>query len=252
MNCAEVSALSPLFLSGEIDPARARDFAAHLETCVSCAASIEERRLLDRQVRAEILAEELPCANLEARIREQLAVGTGARRPMRWLAAAAMAAILLGAGYYFWPVRTAKVVSDAALDHRLEIVQRQSRRWTSDSRGIEVLAQRESVPASALAALAPPGYRLERARLCILNRQLFLHLVYADAVRGREVSVFLTGGNRQRLTGHLETASGRRVYASDIHQEHVACFETPQMTAMFVADAQGQALALARFAAGVL
>ncbi len=44
-------------------------------------------------------------------------------------------------------------------------------------------------PASAIAALGTTGYRLERARLCFLKKQIFLHLVYTKD--GSQFSVYL-------------------------------------------------------------
>lgn len=259
MNCAEVAALSPLYLSNELDPARAEEFSTHLETCASCAAFIQDQRLLDSRVRAEILAEDVSCPGLEVRIREQLASTPTARARGAWIlrlaVAASLSAVLLGAGAYLLSFRTSKLVSDAAIDHHREIVERQPRRWISDSSGIKALASREAVPASALAALAPTGFQLKGARLCLLGGQPFLHLVYATQGGGQhqEISIFLRGADNHRLGGRkLEIVNGRRIYASDVAQEQVACFQTAQLIAMFVADDPGQALSLARFAATVL
>jgi hypothetical protein len=92
------------------------------------------------------------------------------------------------------------------------------------------------VPASSVTALGTTGYRLERARLCFLKKQIFLHLVYTKD--GSEYSVYL------RPPSGLFNDSVRG-------EETLAYFETDRVTAVFVSHG-ADALAFARAGARVL
>ena len=110
------------------------------------------------------------------------------------------------------------------------------RRWLSDVNAIQSLAQKQGVPASAISALATTGYRLERARLCFLKKQIFLHLVYTKD--GSEYSVY------------LRPPSG--LFEGSVRGEGpLAYFETNRVTAVFVGHG-ADAMAFARAGARVL
>ena len=66
----------------------------------------------------------------------------------------------------------------AAHDHEQEIVKGEPHSWTRDLAGIGLLAQSQDIPESAITALGSVGYRLERGRVCLLEGQSYLHLVY--------------------------------------------------------------------------
>jgi hypothetical protein len=128
---------------------------------------------------------------------------------------------------FFWP-RTPPVCVAAAQDHEHEIVRSEPRRWLTDLSAIEALAEKQGVPAAAIPALGNSGYRLERARLCFLNKQIFLHLVYTKD--GEQFSVYL-----RPLTQEASFSDSVR------GSEGLAYFQTKHVTAVFVsqtADAQ--------------
>src|SRR5271165_4481067 len=144
---------------------------------------------LDQRVRASVLSEELNTAPLERSIRERM------QRPRvpRWAIAAAAAIALMAVGGLayreFFSPPTPPVCAAAAHDHNHEVANGLPREWLSDGPAIQSLAAQQDIPAEAITALGATGYRLERARLCFLKRQIFLHLVYT---KGDEVfSVYL-------------------------------------------------------------
>jgi len=238
MTCKDVAALSPLYLSGELDSSCAAEFEGHLEACANCAREIRELKEMDARLRGAILAEPLETYGLDRWVRENVA------RRGYWRgvsSAASIAAALLIAGiFYRVSLSAAKVYTDAAMDHRREVVERQARRWISDGAAIEAMALGQGVATSAIHAPESGGYRLERAKLCRLNGRIFLHLVYTDA--GRECSIFL----RQR---EGEPVSGP-VNAGDRQGEHLAAFRTKALTAVVVTEqSRDVALQLARIAA---
>jgi hypothetical protein len=175
---------------------------------------------LDQCVRASILAEEMDTSRVAAAVRNQI------RRPRRvalWaLAAAAAAGIALAA--FLWP-QIPPICVAAAQDHEREIVHGEPRRWLTDLSAIDSLAEKQGVPASAIAALGTTGYRLERGRLCFLKKQIFLHLVYTKD--GSQYSVY------------LRPRSDEASFSSSVRGgANLAYFETNHVTAVFVSHAR--------------
>jgi hypothetical protein len=145
---------------------------------------------MDARLR-EALGAELPDASrIERAVRRRIS----GERSRRWAIAAA-AVVLLAAVLGYRMLRTERLFIEAAIDHRLEVTDHQPRHWRSDPAEIAKLAARYQLPDPA--ALAPEGYRLEHAKMCGLDGQPALHLVYTNG--GGEVSLFVraqTGGSR--------------------------------------------------------
>ncbi|MGH9559319.1 MAG: anti-sigma factor family protein [Bryobacteraceae bacterium] len=241
MTCSEIAALSPLYLSGELDTPRAAGFAAHLETCPACATEIEREIETDRRLREVFLAAETNTGELDRRIRARLR----SHRTAWTIGGIAAAIALLIGGFAYRDVFAPPlpIYADAAADHRLEVVERQPRLWRSQANDIDALAAREGIAPPVEELLAPAGYRLDRARLCRIAGRVFLHLVYSNG--DREISLFL----RQR-----DDASGiAGTHSADSGAEHMASFATSRVTAILVTEQSGaSAQYLARFAAMAL
>src|SRR5580698_1927632 len=192
---------------------------------------------LDERLRAAVLAEQIDTSSLERSIRKRI------RRPRvaLWLAGvAACIAILIAA---FFRPQTPPLCVAAAEDHRREIVEGEARPWLTDLAAIESLAEKQGVPRSAIAALGTTGYRLERARLCFLKKQIFLHLVYTRD--GGEFSVSLRPRGGEPL--------GNSVQQAEIGLDNLAYFQLHGLTAVFVAHQPGpDVVAFARAGATVL
>ena len=184
---------------------------------------------LDQRLRASILAEEVDTSRVVAAVRNQT------RKPRRvaLLALAAVAASIALAAF-LWPQMPPICVA-ATQDHEREIVKGEPRRWLTDLSSIDALAEKQGVPASAIAALGTTGYRLERTRLCFLKKQIFVHLVYTKD--GSQYSVYL----RPRTD---EASFSNSVRGA----EDLAYFETNHVTAVFVSHG-ANALAFARASA---
>ena len=193
---------------------------------------------LDQRVRDAVLAEPLDTTPLERCIRERI------RRPLwpRWaVAIAAGVAIMIAGGLAYRALfhpETPPLCVAAAQDHRREIVNGEPRRWLTNLSDIQTLAEKQGVAGSAIAALETTGYRLERARLCFLKRQIFLHLVYTKD--GEELSVYLRPrGSDSPFDGEVREAS--------VDLENLAYFQTARMTAVFVDErSRAQAATFAR------
>jgi len=198
---------------------------------------------LDQRVRESILSEEIDATSLERSIRARL------RRPgmPRWLFAAAAGIVLaIGGGLVyrgFFKPQTPPICLAAVQDHEREVLRSEPRRWLSGLSAIESLAEKQGIPASAVAALNTTGYNLERGRLCFLNRQIFLHLVFTR--NGDALSVYLKRrGSDSPFDGSVRQAS--------VGPEDLAYFQTDRLTVVFVDAWRGQAVAFARAGAKVL
>lgn len=196
---------------------------------------------LDQRVRESILAEESDTSRVAAAVREQIATRR-VRVPGWAVAAAGVVAMIAASTLSYRAFRSEQtppaICTAAAQDHQREIVEGEPRQWLTDVSAIQSLAQKQGVPASAIAALGTTGYRLERGRLCFLERQIFLHLVYTKG--DGEYSVY------------LRSPSG--LFHSSVQgASHLAYFETSRVTAVFVSDASsGDALDFARAGEKVL
>jgi hypothetical protein len=219
-----------------------------------------EDRELDARLRREFLAQDFDgggAAALERRIHERIAARERTVRAARRIGLAASgAAVLLGAGLFYratvggvLPWGGAHLLAAAEQDHYREVVERQPRRWISNVTEAGQLASRHALPASLITSVVPPGAHFEGARLCFLNGQLFLHLVYS-----REVPSSGAPGGKTEFSVFLRKAGSLHGLAQEtsINGEHVAGVGKDRMVAMFVTAQPGEALSLARFAAAVL
>ncbi len=261
MNCSDIAQLTPLYLALELDRERAGAFDAHLKSCPSCMQELERQARLDAELREAVAWEPVDAGSVERRVRERIAAeaGVGARRsplPRRWVVAAigvAAALLLVAAGYRgLLGPRVAPVYADAALDHRLEVVQKAPRPWKVDASEVAALAETQGIPMSVPVALGSGAYRLERAKLCFLDGRIFLHLVYSDGTQ--EFSVYLRQRGAESLPGRArETDNGRVLHTSNSGNEHVASLQTDHLTVVVVTEqSPDAALRLARFAATAL
>jgi anti-sigma factor RsiW len=236
MNCREIAELTPLYLSGELDGSKRALMHGHLAECRSCSDEMERQAAIDAQLR-DSLGSELPDATaVEGRVRDRIRM----ERSRRWIvgtaaAAGVLIAVVLGAR----AGRPERLYTDAALDHRLEVMEHQPRRWRTDPAEIEKLTARYPLP--NVAALAPAGYSLEHAKMCGLEGQPALHLVYTNGVQ--EVSIF--------VRGRVGTATA--IHAVRLGSEHLAGFQTDRLEAVVATSGSSEeCLKFARSAAAVL
>jgi anti-sigma factor RsiW len=246
MNCSEISKFSPLYLAGELEAARADTFLAHLRVCHACKRELEQQTAYDELLRTTVLAEHIDTWSVDQRVQADIRAGRQYSR--RWIfAVAGIAAVLLLAVGYRAIVssRTKPIYAAAARDHRMEIVDRQPRKWSTDRPLIEALANRVGLSGSVVASFAPAGYHLAQGRLCLLDGRVFLHLVYAgDSNAGSDFSLFLR---------RSDDAAAWGIYAGTFAAEHVAGFRHGSLSAVIVTEQPGDSvLRLAKFAETVL
>jgi hypothetical protein len=189
-------------------------------------------------VRAALLAGTEDPGITAARVRRRIAVGEAQRRLLT--VGLVAASVILTAGFFLYYLVIAHgapaVMTAAAQDHRREVIGKAVKKWRSVAGEIDALAAQQGIPANTVALLAAAGYRLDRARLCKLDGNIFMHLVYSDGTH--EMSVFLrpSQGNRAPLR------------VSDLGAEHVVAVQSASMTVVCVAEESGAAMNLAKSA----
>lgn len=250
MNCGEINQLAAPYLSGELDPARRAACAAHLNGCRACAADIEQQREIDARLRAGVLAEDLDCRILEQKVRSRIASDLAPWARVLLLASGLAAVLMLGGLVYRTAARPARVYQEAALDHRREIVERQSRPWLTQPASLQAVARSLGLPPDSVLALGHGAYRLEKGKICRLDGRLFLHLVYTDG--SQEFSVYLREGEHLSAAPR-ETANGKPLFLIASGADYLAALESGPVTALFVGRPSAEAaLSLARSAAPLL
>jgi anti-sigma factor RsiW len=242
MNCREIEDIAPLYLSGELSQNEQKMFEAHLSACRSCTAEIRQQVALDARIRGSFAADLPEGTALERTVRARVR-----RERVRRFAigAVAAAALLVGAVLGYRALRPERLYLDAALDHRVEVMEHQQRRWRTDPADIEKAAQRyELSDAAALAgSLAPQGYRLEHAKVCGIDGKPALHLVYTDG--NHEFSVYV-----RHAAG---ITKGNAIRTVSVGAEHLAGFRGNHLEAVIATTGtSGECLQWAKFAQAVL
>ncbi|HEY3827040.1 MAG TPA: anti-sigma factor [Bryobacteraceae bacterium] len=248
MNCSEILKLAPLYLSGELGQKQTRAFSAHLQACAACQRELRQQAEFDELLRTGVLAERVDSSSVDRRIRTNIEAARLSSRRRIFAAAGIAAALLAGlVGYMgFISTRTKPVYAAAARDHRMEIVDKQPRKWLTDYASIRQLAAGAGLSGPPAADFVPVGYRLAQGRLCFLNGHIFLHLVYANDTGN--FSLFL-----RRADGAPSGVSAWGIHTGTFAAEHVAGFQRGPLTALVVTEQPGDsARRLARIAETVL
>jgi anti-sigma factor RsiW len=254
MNCREISELLPLHLCGDLGSECAADFAAHLAACPECAQTVKREQYYDARLRQIVLSDSTDAEPLSRRVHERIAAEPVAlirqrpnsRSARRFAAvavgiAAAFVLVVLGNRGLLGP-QVGHVYAAAILDHRLEVVDNQPRQWLTDPERIAALAGRQGITPSAIVALAQQGYHLDRAKVCVLGGQAFLHLVYSNV--SQEFSVYLRRQDVGELPGVARaSANGKSFYTCAFDSGYVASFQKSHLAVMVVSTESAAAAA---------
>jgi anti-sigma factor RsiW len=245
MNCSDITTLTPLYLAGELDSARADGFAAHLRGCPACRSELEQQTAFDEMLRASMAAESVDSSRVDRRVRASISAGHRTSR-RRMIAAASFAAVLpLAAALGYWVMASSRakpIDAAAARDHRMEIVDGQPRKWFTDDASIQGLTGRVGLPTSVVAAFTPLGYHLAQGKLCFLNGHVFLHLVYKG-----------TSGNFSLFLRRSDDSASSGIRTNTFAAQHVAGFQHSALSALIVTEQpRDSALRLAKYAETIL
>ena len=151
MNCQELTELSPLYLSGELDRARAAAFAAHLDACPDCARAVEFDTRLRQAVLAEPLDRKIDTEACDLRIRAQ-SPASSASGESGWQPASRRRSS--SAPSSTAPQRTPpRSTPPRRRMHRREVADHERRNWVAQPDQMSALASRLGISES----LPPPS-----------------------------------------------------------------------------------------------
>ena len=241
MNCSEARYYTPLKLSGELEGALLHKFDAHLFMCPSCRESLRNDTDLDISLR-NAADERWDYGHVEARVLATIrSEGTpeSRRRPLIWGlgAAAAFLTVVIALAFYLSPEPKSPltIYRDAADDHRAEVAGHMKLKWEHDPAAILALVSRVGGAGIVTEQIAPPGFHLDRARICNLLSHKYVHLVYSDGER--EVSYFIRSRNGEELTGSPALqVNGKAIHIDTVRDLQVAGFQSDSITVLLVSD----------------
>ncbi len=256
MNCTEAKYLMPLYLSSELDAKAMAVFELHAQRCAACTREAEQVRLYDDLLRDAFAEQPLETRELRSRVWRQISVPERKRflffrrRPIRFMAAAALVIIAVTAGIiYFVRQAPVTVYASAVDDHVEEVVQRVPiPGWRETPAEIERLAWQELDDRDFVSQIKLADYRLERGRVCDLAGEEYLHLVYKN--ERREISIFVRRRGGELPGAVVETVNGCALHEASAGRFEVAGFQSERFTVLVVSDLPyTESLRLARDAA---
>jgi hypothetical protein len=202
LNCEAVHSALPAYLAGELPPEVHYAVDTHLGACAACAAREAEERELNHVLRTAMPEDPAAAARLEGTVRDRIDHPVSQEAPQRalrpgfwrwkmnWALSSAFAVLLLATALYLpqiLKIRNAHLMCrEAVEDHQQEVIEGAPRKWRVTDADVQALVTRlgESVPPKKIGRLT-----FERARICTLGGQNFIHAVYSS---GRtEYSVFI-------------------------------------------------------------
>jgi hypothetical protein len=199
VSCEAIREALPRYLGGELPRHKSAAIASHLAVCRDCSALEQEERELNHVLRSAMSVDTEAAARLEQQVVREIDSPANQPEPRkryrmiygRWWAATAATLVLAISGLYVGPAlynyHAAHVLcSDAADDHQEEVIQQQQRKWRTSDTDLQALVARlgeNQLPKSA------GNLTLEKARICELGGQNFVHAVYTSGQT--EYSVFI-------------------------------------------------------------
>ena len=193
MSCSYYEQVTDAYLSGEIE---SPEWRSHLDECPNCTAKLRAESDFDLVIRHAVNEERVQTRQLEAHVRSAIRKSQPWNRPVFVMLRYAVAAsVVFGTlaiatfGYAKARVDRSAVCVDAVDDHQEEIVGKAPRKWKSDMRAVEALSQKMTGDPTVAEHVAPTGYHLIGARICVLHGKSYMHLDYSDG--NNEISLFV-------------------------------------------------------------
>ena len=205
MNCTYSEQVTDAYLSGDIENP---EWRTHLSLCPECATKLRAESDFDLVIKHAVNEERLHTRQLEAHVRRALWNASPWKSPvmvvMRYsIAATAIFATLLIAtfGYAKGRMDLSATCGDAVDDHQEEVIGKAPRKWRVEDKDVEALAQRLVGDPHVAQRVAPAGYHLVGARVCVLHGKRYMHVDYSDGTN--QLSLFLRHRDNQPLTARV-------------------------------------------------
>jgi len=202
MNCTYSEQVTDAYLSGEIE---GPEWRTHLTGCPECAAKLAAESDFDLVIKHAVNEERLHTRQLEAHVRNAIRNSTPWNSPVMMLVRYSVAATLIFAvllvatfGYAKGRMDLSATCADAADDHQEEVIGKAPRKWRTDDKDLQSLSQRMVGDTGVLERVAPTGYHLVGARVCVLHGKRYMHVQYSDGMN--QLSLFVRHQDNQRFT----------------------------------------------------
>ncbi|MFN2513967.1 MAG: anti-sigma factor [Pyrinomonadaceae bacterium] len=228
-DCHETKEFLEFYLDSELDAVQTRRVSDHLEGCRSCSRELEvlrsQNELVSRAIRSVKLDSRSLRASIEAATiaKRQRLIPWSLPRIPTWGTVTALAIVVIFASVFYLPtfigVNISPLFEAAAENHRVCIHDSEAPDWARTPAAVSELEEtfvghNRRVPDSTA------DYRLVRARVCIINGERFLHLVYENH-GGQEASLFVGQKHVEPLHGDrtlsMEGIDVQLALFSDLH-----------------------------------
>ncbi len=250
MNCTEAEYLAPLYWSNELEPKVIAELEEHLSDCAECARELQAQSQFDELLRNAVDQNAIDQQlinpqDVRTRVRREMRASESLWRrifagtALRLAAVSAVLLILLGGSLFYVSRQRAferTLYADAADDHHDEVMAHLvDSYWRYRVADIQDLLQSWVGQTTLAQALTPKGYHLARARLCELQTQIYVHLVYGDGIH--EVSIFVRRKEAETLAGRaIGSINGKSLHAQFVKDLQVAGFQSRDLTILVVTD----------------
>lgn len=205
MNCPNSERITEAYISGETD---SPEWRTHFNECPECSARLQAESDFDLIIKHAITEERLQTRQLEAHVRAAIRQESPSRRPLflalRYGLAAAVVFVTLiitAIGYAKGRMDHTALCNDAAEDHHDEVIAKAPRKWRTDPKAIEALSQKIIGDPGVPERIAPAGFHLVGARVCILHDKNYMHLDYSDGTT--EISLFVARNDSTTFTSRV-------------------------------------------------
>ncbi|MCA1577081.1 MAG: zf-HC2 domain-containing protein [Acidobacteria bacterium] len=225
-DCHGTEQLLEAYVDNELDAVVTQAISEHLEVCAAC-----NRKMEDIRAQNELLARAVKSAHADnSTLRASIEAATIAKhqqlfqwsmpRVQIWATVAAFTILIAFISIFYLPrflrPYTSSLFKAAADNHITCIRETEAPDWARTQP--EIIQVEESFIGRdrQVPMMTVDGYQLVRARVCMLNGEKFLHLVYENA-GGREASLFV-GPNKEVIFGDRDLALDGKI----IQMAHVS------------------------------
>ncbi len=234
-DCKSTSELLEFYVDSELDAVLTRAVSEHLESCVVCNRKMEALRLQNELIARAVKSVETDNRNLRASIeaatiaRHQRLLEWSLPRIPAWTVATAAAILFISISFFLLPNLVDVVANPlfraAAENHRMCGQQSEDTDWARTPQAIADVEESFVGHNKHAPITTEFQYQLVRARVCVLNGEKFLHLIYRND-DGNEASLFVRRNDSQPLDKDRNvTADGVNVQSSKLSDLYVAGIE---------------------------
>lgn len=225
-DCHGTEQLLEAYVDNELDAVVTQAIAEHLEVCAACNRKMEDIRAQNELVARAVKSGEVDNSALRASIEaatiakhQQLFQLSMPRVPV-WATVAALTVLIAFISIFYLLRPYASSLFKAAADNHITCIREaEAPDWARTQ--AEIIQVEESFLGRDRQApmMTVDGYQVVRGRVCMLNGEKFLHLVYENDA-GREASLFV-GRNKENVFGDravtLDGKTIQMVHVSDLN-----------------------------------